>query len=121
MPTAHGTGAAQRQPGFAADAVSAAMVLRFYMAVLVTLIAVGNPPPSLMAPRPGGQEMDGQEMDGQEMDGQEMDGQEMDGQEMDGQEMDGQDGWTGSSGQTSKESYTRSTQRPRHNCAQAGL
>ncbi|KAE8836818.1 hypothetical protein PTNB73_07723 [Pyrenophora teres f. teres] len=111
MPTAHGTGAAQRQPGFAADAVSAAMVLRFYMAVLVTLIAVGNPPPSLMAPRPGGQEMDGQEMDGQEMDGQ----------EMDGQEMDGQDGWTGSSGQTSKESYTRSTQRPRHNCAQAGL
>ncbi|KAL7779717.1 hypothetical protein CFE70_009733 [Pyrenophora teres f. teres 0-1] len=105
MPTAHGTGAAQRQPGFAADAVSAAMVLRFYMAVLVTLIA----------------EMDGQEMDGQEMDGQEMDGQEMDGQEMDGQEMDGQDGWTGSSGQTSKESYTRSTQRPRHNCAQAGL
>ena len=28
-PTAHGTGAAQRQPGFAADAVSAAMVLSF--------------------------------------------------------------------------------------------
>ena len=28
-PTTHGTGAAQRQPGFAADAVSAAMVLSF--------------------------------------------------------------------------------------------
>ena len=28
-PAAHGTGAAQRQPGFAADAVSAAMVLSF--------------------------------------------------------------------------------------------
>ena len=42
-PTAHGTGAAQRQPSFAADAVSAAMVFSGLIGSLVTLIATTHP------------------------------------------------------------------------------